>query len=103
MNTSDQHPDLPAYPPKLVSKPSPPRKRSGILNPTLVRVTAFVIISLALFGSAALCVMAVWDYAPRDVAWRSLATLGIIAAAMIVFTLINEKFGSVKVDAELDS
>ena len=49
---------------------------------------------MGLFGTALLCVLAIWDYATRDTAWRALATLGVLAATAIIFTLINEMFGT---------
>ena len=66
----------------------------GILDPSRVRLISFPVISLGLFGTALLCVLAIWDYATRDTAWRALATLGVLAATAIIFTLINEMFGA---------
>ena len=70
----------------------------GVFDRRRVRLVSFSVISIGLFGTALLCVLAIWDYATRDTAWRALATLGVLAATAIIFTLINEMFGA-KTDA----
>jgi hypothetical protein len=74
--------------------PLPDRRRKGVLDPRAVRFTSFCIIVLGLFATALLCVLAIWDYASRDTAWRALSTLGVVALTMVIFTVINEMFGS---------
>ena len=69
------------------------KSRKGIFEPERVRLAAFSIISLGLFLTALLCVLAIWDYASRDTAWRSLATLGVLVATAFIFTFTNEFFG----------
>jgi hypothetical protein len=69
------------------------KSRKGVFDPARVRLAAFSVISLGLFLTALLCVLAIWDYASRDTAWRSLATLGVLIATAITFTFTNEKFG----------
>lgn len=76
--------------PPARSKP----KRRGILPVRLVRIAAFAVISLAIFACAVLCLLAVWDFATTDTAWRAFASLGIIAGAMIAFVFVNEAFGA---------
>ena len=70
---------------------TPPR---GVLPFRAVRVLAFGVISLAIFACAFVGILAVWDFAAQDNAWRALATLGIIAAAMVAFVVVNEVFGA---------
>ncbi len=87
--------------------PTPPRRPAasgpgpllspharGVLPFRAVRVLAFGVISIAIFGCAFIALLAVWDYATRDTAWRALASLGIIAAAMVAFVVVNEVFGA---------
>lgn len=72
----------------------PPRpKRRGVIPAHQVRLLSFVVISLSLFWSAGLCMLAVWDKAEGDVAWRAITSLGVIAGTMFAFTLLNETFG----------
>ncbi len=70
------------------------RKRKGVLDPRRVRIVSFSVISLGLFGAALLCVLAIWDYAKHDTAWKSIATLGVITTTMVAFTILNEAFGA---------
>lgn len=86
-------------PPFAVPNPDDKSKSSrratpGIINPGSVRIVSFIIVAVALFATAGMCILAVWDYAPKDVAWRSLSTLGIVSVALVAFMAINEKFGS---------
>jgi hypothetical protein len=85
-------------PPPRPSALQPKLGLKGVLDPRRVRLVSFSVISIGLFGTALLCVLAIWDYATRDTAWRALATLGVLAATAIIFTLINEMFGA-RVDA----
>ncbi len=72
----------------------PRPRRRGVFDPKGVRVFSFGVISLGLFATALLSVLAIWDYASRDTAWRAVATLGVLAATLGIFTVINEMFGS---------
>jgi hypothetical protein len=73
-------------------------RRKGVFDPKRVRFLSFCVIALGLFATALLSVLAIWDYASRDTAWRALATLGVVAGTMLIFTVINEMFG-VRMDA----
>jgi hypothetical protein len=68
-------------------------RRKGVFDPRRVRFCSFVVIALGLFVTATFCVLAIWDYATRDTAWRAVATLGVVAGTMFTFTAINEMFG----------
>jgi hypothetical protein len=81
-------------PPTYTSAQKSELPLKGVFDPKRVRFVSFSLISTALFGTALLCVLAIWDYASRDTAWRALATLGVLAATAIVFTVINEMFGT---------
>ena len=66
----------------------------GVVNQHHVRLVSFTVIALSLFSTAVLCILAIWDYASHDTAWRALSTLGVIAGTMFTFTFINEIFGT---------
>jgi hypothetical protein len=85
-----QHVEPPAY----TSAQKRELRLKGVFDPKRVRFVSFSVISLGLFGTALLCVLAIWNYASRDTAWRALATLGVLSAAAVVFTAINEMFGA---------
>lgn len=67
--------------------------RKGVLPKHLVRRATFAVISLSIFSASAMCLMAVWDQMARDVPWRALASLAIIAGTMIAFAVVNEVCG----------
>jgi len=87
-----------------VRRPSRPPARGvgvwpwsdGVIPRGKVRMACFVVLALSMFGAGALCLMAVWDATRIDVAWRSIVSLGIVAALMAGFTLLNEVFGPKK-------
>lgn len=81
----------PSLPP-LVPPPGPLKR--GVLNAAYVRIAAFAVISLSIMVCAVVCLLAVWDYADRNTAWKALVSLGIIAAAMAAFVVVNESFGA---------
>jgi hypothetical protein len=85
-----QHVEPPAY----TSAQKRELRLTGVFDPKRVRFVSFCLISIGLFGTALLCVLAIWNYASRDTAWRALATLGVLSAAAVVFTVINEMFGA---------
>ncbi len=70
------------------------RKTVGVINFKLIRVMAYAVISIALLACAICCLVAVWGYVDPNVAWRALASLGIISTATAVFVALNEGFGS---------
>jgi hypothetical protein len=69
---------------------------TGVLPRGKVRMACFVVLALAMFGTGGLCIMAVWNPDQTGVAWKSIASLGIVAALMAGFTLLNEVFGPKK-------
>lgn len=76
--------------------PFSPTKRQpkGVLNVRRVRFSAFLVVVLGLFATSLLCILAIWDYADEDTAWRAVSTLGVIAGTMVAFTILNEALGS---------
>jgi hypothetical protein len=74
------------------------RWSEGVLPRSKVRMACFVVLALSMFASGALCIMAVWSPDQTGVAWKSIASLGIVAALMAGFTLLNEVFGPKKGD-----
>lgn len=59
-------PSEPSVPTPSMSDTSPQRR--GVFDPNAVRFVVFLVISLSLFGTAAVCILAVWDYASHDTA-----------------------------------
>ena len=71
----------------------PSRHIVGVLNARVTRLLCFLVISLSLLGCMVACLLAVWQYVAPEIAWRALASLGIISAAAAVFVALNEGFG----------
>ena len=69
------------------------KAKKGILNPKLVRVSSFIIISLSLVACTVLCILAIWEFTKSDAVWRAVATFGVISLATGVFTFVNERLG----------
>jgi len=67
--------------------------RRGVLPKDKVRMATFGTISLSIFACAVLCILGVWGFSDDGTPWRALASLGIIAGAMVAFTVVNEIFG----------
>lgn len=74
-------------------KESSIKDRKGMINPKLVRVISFIIISLSLVACTVLCILAIWEFAKTDALWRAVATFGVISLATAVFTFVNERLG----------
>jgi hypothetical protein len=70
----------------------------GVIPRGKVRMACFVVLALSMFAAGALCIMAVWNPDQTGVAWKSIASLGIVAALAAGFTLLNEVFGPKKGD-----
>ena len=81
---------------RLSGLPNPrePRRRVGVFDPRRVRTFSFAMISLSIFGAGTFCILSVWNYVRHDVGWRAIATLGIVVATMVAFTVVNEFFGA---------
>jgi len=68
-------------------------KKKGIINPKLVRLLSFIVISLSLVACTVLCILAIWEFTKTDAVWRAVSTFGVISLAMAVFTFVNERLG----------
>ena len=70
------------------------RKVRGFLNGRSVKAVTFTIISLCIIFSMLFSILAIWDFAEKDVLYRTLATLGVVCLGSIIFSIINERFGN---------
>ena len=70
----------------------------GVIPRGKVRMACFAVLALSMFAAGALCIMAVWNPDQTGVAWKAIASLGIVAALAAGFTLLNEVFGPKKGD-----
>ena len=72
---------------------NPKKVKKGILNPKIVRISSFLIITLSLIACTVLCILAIWEFTKSDAVWRAIATFVVISTATAIFTFVNEKLG----------
>lgn len=65
----------------------------GVLDPKLVRIISFVIITISLVACTVLCILAIWKFTESDAVWRAIATFIVVSVATAIFTFVNEKLG----------
>lgn len=65
----------------------------GVINPQLVRIISFVVITVSLVASTLLCILAIWDFTKGDAIWRAIATFIVVIISTAIFTVVNEKLG----------
>jgi hypothetical protein len=82
------------------ARPLPPARSKGVLPRAKVRFACFLVLVLSLLLAGVLMILAVWEAAPSEVAWKAVATVAIIAGLMAGFTVLNEAFGSTEEPAE---
>ena len=63
------------------------------VNPELVRIISFVVITISLVASTLLCILAIWDFTKSDAIWRAIATFIVVIISTAIFTVVNEKLG----------
>jgi len=69
------------------------REIRGIVEPKLVRMISFTIITLSLVACTVLCILAIWQFTESDAVWRAIATFIVVSVATGIFTFVNEKLG----------
>jgi uncharacterized membrane protein YqjE len=69
------------------------REIKGVVEPKLVRIISFVIITLSLVACTVLCILAIWQFTQSDAVWRAVATFIVVSVATGIFTFVNEKLG----------
>lgn len=69
------------------------REIKGIVEPKLVRIISFTIITLSLVACTVLCILAIWKFTESDAVWRAIATFIVVSVATGIFTFVNEKLG----------
>jgi len=74
-------------------EPYKPRPK-GFINPKIVKLVSFTLVSICLFLCTVLSILAVWDFIVQDdIIWRAFSTMLIVALASWTFNAINERFG----------
>ena len=71
----------------------------GVFQPRRVRLASFGVTSVGLLFATVITLLAIWNRASIDTAWRSIATLGVLVAAALLFNAVNAFFGERADDA----
>ena len=66
----------------------------GYLDPGKVKAFAFTIITICILMSVVVSILAIWNFAEKDVLYRTLATLGVVSLGCLLFSIVNERFGN---------
>ena len=69
------------------------RELRGVVEPKLVRIISFIVITLSLVACTVLCILAIWKFTESDAVWRAIATFIVVSIATAIFTFVNEKLG----------
>lgn len=69
------------------------REIKGVVEPKLVRIISFTVITLSLVACTVLCILAIWQFTQSDAVWRAIATFIVVSVATGIFTFVNEKLG----------
>lgn len=69
------------------------REIRGVLEPNLVRMISFVVITISLVACTVLCILAIWRFTESDAVWRAIATFMVVSVATGIFTFVNERLG----------
>lgn len=81
----------PDEPPEITIKTK--TELRGVLEPKLVRLISFVVITVSLVACTVLCILAIWKFTESDAVWRAIATFIVVSIATAIFTFVNEKLG----------
>ena len=65
----------------------------GVVEPKLVRIISFIVITISLVACTVLCILAIWEFTKSDAVWRAIATFIVVSIATAIFTFVNEKLG----------
>ena len=69
------------------------RELKGVVEPKLVRIISFTVITISLVACTVLCILAIWQFTESDAVWRAVATFIVVSVATGIFTFVNEKLG----------
>jgi uncharacterized membrane protein YqjE len=69
------------------------REIRGVLEPNLVRIISFIVITISLVACTVLCILAIWKFTESDAVWRAIATFIVVSVATGIFTFVNERLG----------
>lgn len=84
MNSEDEMPEITVRTKKEIR---------GVLEPNLVRIISFIVITISLVACTVLFILAIWKFTESDAVWRAIATFIVVSVATAIFTFVNERLG----------
>ena len=69
------------------------RELRGVVQPSMVRIISFTVITVSLVACTVLCILAIWEFTESDAVWRAIATFIVVSVATAIFTFVNERLG----------
>ncbi|HEY0429352.1 MAG TPA: hypothetical protein VGC76_16340 [Pyrinomonadaceae bacterium] len=78
---------------KQIKPPRKSREIKGVVEPKLVRIISFIVITFSLVACTVLCILAIWQFTQSDAVLRAIGTFIVVSAATGIFTFVNEKLG----------
>ena len=66
----------------------------GLINRAGVNKFLFVLVAGSILVSVFTAIFAIWDYFGEEVAWKTVATCATLIAGGILFSFVNDYFGS---------
>ena len=74
-------------------KVSTKKELRGVVQPSMVRIISFTVITVSLVACTVLCILAIWEFTESDAVWRAIATFIVVSVATGIFTFVNERLG----------
>ena len=80
-------------PPPPLPQPKTTKQKRGFINPRLVRMVSFAVLTVCILICVVACILAIWDFTKTDALWRTVATCFVISGGMMAFGVINSLYG----------
>ena len=74
-------------------EPAQKTQRRGFINPHLVRMVSFTVLTVCIIICVVSCILAIWDFTKTDALWRTIATCIVVSGGMMAFGVINMLYG----------
>jgi hypothetical protein len=68
-------------------------KRRGFLDPELIWRLSFWTTTICIAVAVLASILAIWEFAGRDVLWRTVATCAVVGLGTMTFWWVNTLFG----------
>lgn len=63
-----------------------------MIEPKLVRIISFTVITVSLVACTVLCILAIWKFTESDAVWRAIATFIVVSVATGILRLLMKNW-----------